>query len=284
MRVVIVGSGTLVPDGRKGAPAHWIETEASRILLDCGPGTERALARLGLNWAGLTHVAFTHFHVDHIGGLPGLLFALRHAVEGGRTLPLCLLGPEGLASHLKALSASYGEWILDPGFPLDVAELVPGDEWCAPSGSFRLRTVDTDHTDVSVGYRVETAVGGIGYTGDTGWDPGLGPFFSVCRVLIAECSHPDGEGMGNHLTPSQLARLAKVAGPELLVPVHAYPALDPDQVPTLLMKAGYAGWVLPGRDGLSIDLQAGNVVTTKGESALTDSGPRKVDGGTGWRT
>jgi hypothetical protein len=65
--------------------------------------------------------------------------------------------------------------------------------------------------------------------------------------------------METHLTPEGLAALADVAGPDLLVPVHCYPALDPGKVPTLLAEAGYEGWVLTGWDGLGVDLTDGHV-------------------------
>jgi ribonuclease Z len=262
MRVVVVGSGTLEPNGERGPSAHWIEAGRARILFDCGSGTERSLDRFGLDWAHLTHLVLSHFHVDHIGGLPGLLFALRHGVEGGRHEALTLLGPPGLQAHVEALSAAYGAWVLEPGFPLELVELGAGDSWAHPGNAFSLFTVGTPHTDRSLGFRLEGSEGVVGYTGDTGWDPLLGPFFAGCQVLIAECSHLDGEGMENHLTPSELADLASAAGPDLVIPVHAYHGLNPAEIPGRLRTLGYEGRVLPGRDGLSVHLQAGAVTRT----------------------
>jgi ribonuclease BN (tRNA processing enzyme) len=73
--------------------------------------------------------------------------------------------------------------------------------------------------------------------------------------MIAECSHPDGWIGRTHLTPSALAALASEAEVGTLVPVHAYPGLDPESLPDLLAQAGYPGRVVPGRDGLCIVLE-----------------------------
>jgi ribonuclease BN (tRNA processing enzyme) len=142
---------------------------------------------------------------------------------------------------------------------MEVHELAPEGTWESPEVEFRVHTRRTPHTANSLAVRVETDDGVLGFTGDTGPDPDLGPFFGGCHILLAECSYPDGQEMENHLTPGGLAILAGVASPEVLVPVHCYPALDPETVPSLLAEAGYYGRVLPGWDGLGLDLTSGVV-------------------------
>ena len=77
--------------------------------------------------------------------------------------------------------------------------------------------------------------------------------------MISECSHLPGMGMDTHLTPDDVASLGTAASPELLVTVHTYPPLLPRDVPELVARAGYDGRVLPGRDGLGLDLGLGGV-------------------------
>jgi len=255
VKIWIVGSGTLVPDTRHGAPAHWIEIPGASILLDCGGGTVRTLAGLGLNWAGVSHILLTHFHTDHVGGLAPLLFALKHGLPSKRDDPLTVLGPKGLKAHLLALATAHGSHVSDPGFPLLLHELTPGEPWQDPSGAFEVRTIGTRHTPESLGIRLEAGPDCLGYTGDTGPFSGLSSFFRACPLLIAECSHPDGWIGENHLTPSTLASLASEAGVGTLVPVHAYPTLDVETLPERLAEAGFTGRVLPGRDGLCLRLQ-----------------------------
>ena len=255
----MVGSGTLIPDAERGAPAHWVEIERSHLLMDCGAGTLRTMARLGLLWGNISHLLLTHFHTDHVGELAPLLFALKNGMEPTRETPISLLGPVGLSGHLEGLARAHGSYILEPGFPLAVHELSAGGVWEHPDGEFRIKTLGTRHTSNSLAVRVETGDGCLGFTGDAGPDQALGAFFRGCHILLAECSHPNGQEMETHLTPEGLAALADEAAPDLLIPVHCYPALDPRKVPTLLAEAGYEGRVLTGRDGLGVDLTDGQV-------------------------
>ena len=253
MRLWVLGSGTLVPHAERGAPALFAEAGSSSLLLDCGAGTLRTLARLDLPWQAITHLLVTHFHTDHVGDLAALLFAYRHGLPEPREDPLYVIGPPGLNDHLTSLSRAHGSFVVDPGFPLVAKELPVGSNWTDPGGGVRIKTWKTEHTVDSVAYRVETRFGTLGYTGDTGRSRSLGTFFQGCQVLVAECSHSDGRGSDNHLTPTTLAELAGLSSPELLVTVHVYPPLDPDEVPDLLNGAGYVGRVLAGRDGLCLE-------------------------------
>ena len=257
MKVWIVGSGTLIPHGQRGGAAHWVEAGGSSFLLDCGPGTLRTLAGLGLDWQNLGHLLLTHFHTDHVADLAPLLFALKNGLPQPRTKPILLLGPPGLSRHLKALSEAHGSFVVDPGFPLRVQEIPPGGDWTDPDAGIRIRTWPARHTFQSLAVRLESSEGILGYTGDTGFQEELGDFFRGCGALIAECSHPDGWKVDTHLSPRGLAAMAEKASPDLLVPVHAYPPLDPEKLPGLLAAAGYYGRVLPGRDVLGLDLAGG---------------------------
>ncbi|MGW8267610.1 MAG: MBL fold metallo-hydrolase [Longimicrobiales bacterium] len=259
MRVWIVGSGTLRPDPDRGPPGHWVEIGGDRILMDCGSGTLRTLARLGRAWEAVTTLFVSHFHADHVGELAPLLFALKHGGDSSRTRPLTVLGPRGISDHMDALARAHGRFVLDPGFPVEIVDLDPGTDWASPRGTFRVRTYDTRHADPSLAFRLETDDSILGYTGDTGQDRELGRFLSGCQLLVAECSNVDGADTTNHLTPETLAELASLARPELLVTVHVYPPLSPEEVPDLLARRGYHGTVLAGRDGLVITLRAGAV-------------------------
>lgn len=259
MKIWVLGSGTLFPDPHRGSPGYWIECEGEGILMDFGSGTLRTLARLGRAWGSVRYLLASHFHTDHVGELAPLLFALKHGTGGVRTDPLTLVGPPGISAHLEALARAHGDFVLDPGFPLEVVELTPGDQWTPGGGAFLLKSHPTVHTPSSMAYRIEADPGILGYTGDTGPDPALGAFLFGCHLLVAECSHPDGMETDIHLTPASLFDLASMARPDLLVTVHVYPPLLPAAVPGLLRDLGYAGRVLAGRDGLALTLLNGLV-------------------------
>jgi ribonuclease BN (tRNA processing enzyme) len=257
MRLIVLGSGTLLPDDHHHSPSHWVEDGDVRLLLDCGSGTVHALGRERLWWKALSHIAITHFHTDHVGDLAPILFALRHGVRPPRQEPLVILGPAGLADHLDALVRAHGAYVRAPGFPVQVVELATGARWSDPGGRFTLAAHATPHTASSLAYRVETAAGTVGYTGDTGPSAELGRFLGGVHALIAECSLADPPEMDTHLSPRSLADLARVAAPGLLVVTHLYPPLRPHKVPDLLREAGYDGPLVVARDGTAVDILDG---------------------------
>lgn len=257
MRLTVLGSGTLLPDDHHRSPSHWVEEGDVRLLLDCGSGCLHAMGRERLWWRALSHVAVTHFHTDHVGDLAPILFALRHGVRPPREQPLVLLGPRGLEAQLDALAAAHGRYVREPGFPLEVVELAPGDRWPDPGGRFTLATLATPHTGNSLAYRVESANGALGYTGDTGPTPALGVFFTGVQALISECSLADPAESELHMSPKALAALAAAARPQLLIAAHLYPPLRPHKLPALVRAAGWEGPFVVARDGTAVEITEG---------------------------
>ncbi len=248
-RLTVVGSGTVVPEGDRGGSSSFLEGDAVRLLVDCGPGAVGSMARHGVPWERLTHLAITHFHGDHVGDLPGLFFALKHAVRPGREEPLTVLGPVGTRRLFEGLSDVLGGYLLDPGFPVEIRELEPGEEAALRPG-VALTTRKTPHTDESLAFRLEAPSAAVGWTGDTGPAPELGAFFRGTDLLLAECSLPEDEVGANHLSPPGVAEIAAAARPGLLLLTHVYPHFRTARdVPALVRAAGFAGPVEMARDG-----------------------------------
>lgn len=253
MRLTVAGSGTAAPEQARVCSGYFVEHGDLRILLDCGPGVVHHLARFGLPWTALDHVAISHFHNDHLGDLPMLLFALKWGAERRRTAPLTVWGPAGLRQRLVRLAEALGDHVADPGFPLEVRELGPGVSAALAAG-VELRTAKTPHTDESLAFRLTAAGSTLGYTGDTGPSDEVARFLAGCDALIAECSLPDDDAIPTHLSPTTLAALARTAAPTRLIVTHVYPSLDVRDPLGLLAAAGWDGAATRAEDGLRLDL------------------------------
>lgn len=247
--LTVVGSGTLLPDGERSSAAHFVRRAGLRILLDCGSGAVHGMGGLGLPWAELTHVVISHFHVDHVGDLPALLFALRHGAD--RAEPLRIVGPVGTRTLVRRLRDAHGDFVEDPGFPVKIREVESGDVVDAADG-VRLRFASTVHTGESLACRVEAAGGTLGYTGDAGYSDELASFMHGVDVLLSECALADPPEIETHLSPAGVARMATVARPGLVVLTHVYPPVEPDEVADLVRDAGWDGPARMAEDGATV--------------------------------
>lgn len=255
--LTILGSGTLVPDARRHSAAHHLRLPSgARILLDCGPGTLHGFPRFGVRWDRLTHVVVSHFHNDHVGDLPALLFAFRHRLPVPRQRRLTLVGPPGFRGFLERLAGAMGDHVLDPGCPLSVVEIDPGAALEDERAEILLTCCSTPHTAESLAYRVEGPWGSVGYTGDTGPSAEVAGFLTGCQALVAECTLPDRAGVPTHLSPSGLAALAGIACPGVLVIVHVGPLHSPGEAAQAVAER-YHGPVVAAEDGLRIALGPG---------------------------
>lgn len=225
MRLTTLGTGTIALTVERARAGHLVEADDVRLLLDCGSGVVQRLA--AYDWWGITHVALTHFHTDHIGDLPTLLFAFRHARLPGRSAPLEIIGPPGTVALIAGMATAFGSWVTAPGFPLTIRELPPGESVAlGRQGTMRLESRKVPHTDESVAYSIARDRRRIVYTGDTGFDEGLGTWAAGADVLLCECSLPDAMAIPSHLTPRECGALAAIAAPGQLVLTHFYPPVE----------------------------------------------------------
>ena len=243
----MLGTGTAAPSARRTAAGYWVESGPVRLLMDCGAGTLHHAALFGVPWPTVTHVALSHFHLDHWGELPMLFFSLKHGTLPARSAPLFLIGPRGLENRLTLLAAAYGDWVLDAGFPLRVRELEPG-ETIELAPEVTLETCKTPHTAESVAFGLRDRSGRLVYTADTGASADLARWALGCDLLLAECSLPDAEGIDIHLTPSGAGLLARAARARRLVLTHFYPQIEGTDPAAVAAKA-FGGDVIAANDG-----------------------------------
>ncbi len=252
MKLTILGSGTVVPDGARNSAGYFIETGDVRLMMDCGAGTVHALARYGCDWERLTHVYISHFHVDHVGELAALFFAFKYGMRGARDEPLMLIGPRGLDRVMDGLKQAFGEDLFAPKFPVSLRLLAPGEQ-IDLSGDSRLAVAKTPHTDESLAVRVTSGASSICYTGDTDYSPEVARFFAKTSVMISECSFRERREGVAHVAINDVARMAALAAAERLIVTHFYFEVEEEAVKREIRRQ-YAGEILIGRDGLQLSV------------------------------
>ncbi|MBY0492139.1 MAG: ribonuclease Z [Gemmatimonadaceae bacterium] len=250
MRLTTIGTGTAAPHPSRVSAAHLVEAGEIRMLLDCGSGAVHRMAHLGVSWGGITHVALTHFHTDHISDLPLLLMGWRWGQLPPRSEPVTIYGPPGTGALLERMAAVYGPWLLAPGFPLTVRDIAP-DEVIRLPGGVSMAATAVPHTAESVAYSISEGSTRLVYTGDTGESEALGDWAAGCDLLLAECSLPDAMAIRDHLTPRQVGQLAARARAKRLVLTHFYPPVEAVDIQAEVAEH-YAGPTVLAHDGWSI--------------------------------
>lgn len=248
----VLGAGSILPRIGYGCAGYALRARpgGAVTLLDCGPGSIRALAAAGIALGEVTRVVLSHYHLDHCLDLFALAFA-RHNPFLGAVGEIELVGPRGLRSRLEGAPALLGHWAAMPGAV--VREVEPG-ETLAREG-LRWRSVANGHTPESLSWRVEDEADSwsLVYTGDTPEDPRVATLARGAETLLAECSFPEEQATPNHLTPGAAARLARSAGVERLILTHFYPSMDPEEARTRAARI-FEGAIELARDGCMFGL------------------------------
>ena len=133
-------------------PYRWLTSlmvryNGSSLLIDCGEGTQIAIKEKGWSFKPIDVICFTHYHGDHISGLPGLLLTMGNA---DRTKPLTLIGPKGLERVVNALR------VIAPELPFQIKymELTETEQTFELNG-YRLKAFRVNHNVTCYGYTME---------------------------------------------------------------------------------------------------------------------------------
>jgi ribonuclease Z len=143
--LVFLGTSGSMPTAQRAPAALLVRRGGDKLLFDCAEGTQRQLLRSSVGLVELEDIFLTHFHADHVLGLPGMLktFALR-----GREIPLTVHGPRGLVDLLRSLKRVIGKLTYD----VRLVELEPGD--VIEREDYRLATFAVTHGVSALGWSV----------------------------------------------------------------------------------------------------------------------------------
>ncbi len=144
--ICLLGTGGMMP-----LPYRWLTSMMARyngtgILIDCGEGTQIALKEKGWSPKPIDIICFTHYHADHISGLPGMLLTMGNAE---RTAPLLLIGPKGLTKVVNSLRVIAPEL----PFAINCLELTEAEQTVAFDG-FRIEAYKVNHNVLCYGYNI----------------------------------------------------------------------------------------------------------------------------------
>ncbi len=116
LKLTFLGTGSGRPTPRRNVAGLFLQYGSDALQFDCGEGSQMQVLRAGLKTSRLRAICITHFHGDHINGLPGYLGTMG---LNGHEEPLTIAGPRGLDRYLHTLRELA---ILRPAFPLDVVD------------------------------------------------------------------------------------------------------------------------------------------------------------------
>jgi ribonuclease BN (tRNA processing enzyme) len=274
-KVIILGSGTPIPDPAASGPCVAVVINGQAYLFDAGPGVvrqaEAAAEKFGIEALDATHLTrlfVTHLHSDHTLGYPDLILT---PWTVGRRQPLEVYGPLGIAAMTEHLKQAYAadikvrtegmEGLNDAGPAVNVHEIAnAGPVYKDANVTVRAIAVKHGSWPQAFGYAIDAGGRTIVISGDTAPTDAIVEACNGCDVLVHEVYSADRFDMvyrkenGQyhrtfHTSTRELAKLASRAKPKLLVLYHQLYFGPPEGVDLEKeIRRTYTGNVVSGRD------------------------------------
>ncbi len=145
--VCLLGTGGMMPLPYRKLTSLMTRFNGSNLLIDCGEGTQVGIKERGWSFNPIDVICFTHYHADHISGLPGLLLTMGNA---DRTEPVLMIGPKGLERVVNALRT------IAPELPFEIRfyELSQKEETIEVNG-YKIHAFRVNHNVICYGYTIE---------------------------------------------------------------------------------------------------------------------------------
>lgn len=226
-RLIVLGSAAAVADSTHDNTHFLLEgDQGSAILVDCGSNPVGKLERYGMGPDDLTHLILTHFHPDHVYGVPILLMQLWLL---GRTRPLAIYGLHHCLHRVERMLDDYLFETWPNFFELTFHRVAERSaQPLLSNDDFHITAWPTRHFIPTIGLRIQAQPSGyvVGYSGDTEPIPNIVALGRDADLFIHEAA---GAGYG-HSSAAQAGEMATQARAKRLVLIH-YPVLNTDPRP-----------------------------------------------------
>lgn len=140
--ITLLGCGGGMPMPNRYLSSLLINYRGSKILIDCGEGTQVSMKILGAGFKTIDIICITHGHGDHTVGLPGLLATIGNS---GRTEPLTIIGPEGIIEIIKGLR------VIIPYLPYEI-NIIENPKEIIEVGDIAISAMELEHSSPCLGY------------------------------------------------------------------------------------------------------------------------------------
>jgi ribonuclease Z len=249
-KLIILGTANAIPDEEHENTHMALVGEKRLVLIDCVNNSVLRLRQANLDINSVTDLVLTHFHPDHISGVPLLLMNMWLM---GRERPLCIYGLAHTLDRMETMLELY-EWETWSGFFPVTFHQLPADEMTTviQSDEFHIFSSPVCHLIPTIGLRVEFPQTGkaLAYSCDTEPCPSMLKLAARADVLIHEATRRPTSG---HSTARQAGEVAAQANVGSLLLIH-YPVynFDPRSLLPQAQKA-YPGEVALAQDFMTLD-------------------------------
>jgi ribonuclease BN (tRNA processing enzyme) len=220
MHLQFIGCGDAFgTGGRLNTCFHLVGREIN-ALIDCGATSLVGLNKLAIDRNAINTIFITHFHADHIGGLPFFILEANYVLK--RQSPLTIAGPPGLKSRYAEMmeSAYPGTSALQLSFPLTLREVEIGKRnEIGHTRATPFRVVHDERAGPCLGYRCEAEGKIVSYSGDTQWTDTVIDIGSNADLFICEAYTRD-KPITSHMALSSLEKHLGQIRPKRLVLTH----------------------------------------------------------------
>jgi ribonuclease BN (tRNA processing enzyme) len=220
MHLQFVGCGDAFGSGGRFNTCFHLVGTGINALIDCGASSLVALNKLAIKRNDIDVIFISHFHADHVGGLPFFILEASHVLKRDR--PLTIAGPPGLkARYPELMEAAFpGTKTMQLRFPLTLRELEIGRRCeIGPIGVTPFHVLHDDRAGPCLGFRFEAEGKVIGFSGDTEWTDALIDIGRETDLFVCECYMRE-KPVKTHMVLTALEQHLRQIRPKRLILTH----------------------------------------------------------------